>query len=188
MTNPFDDLAGADCILAIGSNTTSAHPIASSRLFRCRANGGKLIVADPRKTHIAAIADIHVQHRLGTDVALLNGLMHIIYLSGWHDRKFVEERTENFEALVETIRMYPPERTAAITGVDEQTLHAVAELYARSKTSSIIYCLGITQHSTAVDNVKSLANLSMLCGQIGRPSTGVNPLRGQNNGQGACDM
>ncbi len=188
MTNSFDELADANCIFAIGSNTTVAHPIVSTRLVRARAKGNTLIVVDPRKTHIARQADIHIQHRLGTDVALINGMMNFIYKNGWHDEAFVKERTENFEAFVETIEKYPLDRTAAITGVDEASIAKIAEIYAKSPASSIIYCLGITQHSTAVDNVKSLANLSMLCGQIGRPSTGVNPLRGQNNVQGACDM
>jgi len=188
MTNSFDELAEAECIFAIGSNTTIAHPIVSSRLFRCRKNGGTLIVVDPRKTEISRSADIHVQHRLGTDVALINGLMHIIHKNGWHNQEFIQERTEGFEELIATVEAYTPDRVAEITGVDTETLARVAKIYAQSQTSAIIYCLGITQHTTAVDNVKSLANLSMLCGQIGRPSTGVNPLRGQNNVQGACDM
>ncbi len=188
MTNSFDELEDASCIFAIGSNTTVAHPIVATRLMRARAKGNNVIVVDPRATHIARLASIHVQHRLGTDVALLNGMMHIIYKNGWHNRQFVEERTESFDALVEMIEKYPPDRTAEITGVDASLIEKVAEIYARSETSSIAYCLGITQHWTAVDNVKSLANLAMLCGQIGRPSTGVNPLRGQNNVQGACDM
>lgn len=188
MTNSFDELADANCIFAIGSNTTVAHPIVSTRLVRAKAKGNTLIVVDPRKTHIARQATIHVQHRLGTDVALINGMMNVIYKNGWHNETFVKERTENFDALVATIEKYPLERTAEITGVDEATIVKIAEIYAKSAASSIIYCLGITQHWTAVDNVKSLANLSMLCGQIGRPSTGVNPLRGQNNVQGACDM
>ena len=188
MTNSFDEIEDAQCVFAIGSNTTVAHPIVATRLFRAKEKGATLIVVDPRKTHIARSATIHVQHRLGSDVALLNGMMHVILKNGWHNEKFVEERTEGFEALRETVEKYTPERTAEITGVDEATLVKVAEIYARSETSSIVYCLGITQHWTAVDNVKSLANLSMLCGQIGRPSTGVNPLRGQNNVQGACDM
>ncbi len=188
MTNSFDELEDANCIFAIGSNTTVAHPLVAARIFRARAKGNMLIVIDPRKTHLARIADIHVQHRLGTDVAFLNGMMHVIYKNGWHNQAFIRERTENPETLIEMIEQYPPERAAEITGVDVSTIIRVAEHYAKSKASSIIYCLGITQHSTAVDNVKSLANLAMLCGQIGRPSTGVNPLRGQNNVQGACDM
>lgn len=188
MTNSFDELENADCIFIIGSNTTTAHPVAANRLFKAKANGHKIIVVDPRKTHISRFADIHVQHHLGSDVALLNGMMHVIYKNGWHNQAFIEERTENVDALIEMIEKYPPERAAEITGVDAATIVKVAEMYAKSDASSIVYCLGITQHWTAVDNVRSLANLAMLCGQIGRPSTGVNPLRGQNNVQGACDM
>lgn len=188
MTNSFDELEDARCIFAIGSNTTVAHPIVATRLFRAKAKGARIIVVDPRKTHVARLAHIHIQHGLGTDVALLNGMMHEILKNGWHNQSFIEERTENVEALLQTVEQYPPEVVSKITGVDPALVKEAAEVYARSETSSIIYCLGITQHWTAVDNVKSLANLAMLCGQIGRPSTGVNPLRGQNNVQGACDM
>jgi formate dehydrogenase major subunit len=188
MTNSFDEIENAKCIFAIGSNTSVAHPIVATRLFRAKEKGAMLIVVDPRKTHISRLANIHVQHRLGSDVALLNGMMHVILKNGWLNESFIKERTENIDALMETIKKYPPEKASEITGVEVETIVEVAKHYATSETSSILYCLGITQHSTAVDNVKSLANLSMLCGQIGRPSTGVNPLRGQNNVQGACDM
>jgi formate dehydrogenase alpha subunit len=188
MTNSFAELENARCLLVIGSNTTEAHPIAAKRLFRALANGSKLIVVDPRKTQIAQLAHLHVRHNLGTDVALLNGMMHVIYKNGWHNQAFIEERTEKFEDLVRVINQFPPERTAQITGVAAADIIKMADWYARSETSSIVYVLGITQHSTGTDNVKSLANLAMLCGHIGRPSTGVNPIRGQNNVQGACDM
>ncbi|MEW6386066.1 MAG: formate dehydrogenase subunit alpha [Thermodesulfobacteriota bacterium] len=188
MTNSFAELEQAKCILVIGSNTTVSHPMAGMRLMRAQANGGKLMVADPRKTQIAKLADLHVQQNLGTDVALINGLMHVIYKNGWHNQAFIEERTENFPALVEIIEQFPPERVSEITGVAVADIVQMAEWYAKSPASAIVYVLGITQHSTGTDNVKSLANLAMLCGQIGRPSTGVNPIRGQNNVQGACDM
>ena len=188
MTNSFAELENARCLLVIGSNTTEAHPIAAKRLFKALANGSKLIVVDPRKTQIAQLAHLHVRHNLGTDVALLNGMMHVIYKNGWHNKAFIEERTENFEDLVRIIEQFPPERAAQITGVPVADIIKMADWYARSETSAIVYVLGITQHSTGTDNVKSLANLAMLCGHIGRPSTGVNPIRGQNNVQGACDM
>jgi formate dehydrogenase alpha subunit len=188
MTNSFAELENANCILIIGSNTTVAHPVASGRLMRAKANGAKLIVADPRKTQISQLAHLHVQQNLGTDVALINGIMHVIYNNGWHNQAFIKERTENFDALVEMIQQFPPQRTAEITGVAVEDIIQVAEWYAKAESSAIVYVLGITQHTTGTDNVKSLANLSMLCGHIGRPSTGVNPLRGQNNVQGACDM
>jgi formate dehydrogenase major subunit len=188
MTNSFVELENADCILIIGSNTTVAHPIAARRLMRAQANGSKLMVADPRKTHIAQLANLHVRQNLGTDVALINGMMHVIYKNGWHNPSFIHERTEDFPVLLEMIEQFPPERAARITGIAVADIIKMAEWYARSEASTIVYVLGITQHITGTDNVKSLANLAMLCGHIGRPSTGVNPLRGQNNVQGACDM
>jgi len=188
MTNSFAELENAQCLFVIGSNNTSGHPIVAKRLFRAMANGSKLIVADPRKTQIAQLADLHVQQNLGTDVALLNGMMHAIYKNGWHNPVFIEERCEKLEDLVGMIEQFPPERAAEITGVAVADIVKMAEWYARSETSAIVYVLGITQHTTGTDNVKSLANLAMLCGHIGRPSTGVNPIRGQNNVQGACDM
>mgnify|MGYP002610755209 CR=1 FL=1 len=188
MTNSFDELEQASCLFVIGSNTTVAHPMVGMRLMHCHREGGKLIVADPRRTDLARLADVHLRLRPGTDVPLVNGLMHIIYENGWHDAAFIAERTENFDELRESLREWTPERTEEVTGVPRELLFRAAELYARSETSAIVYCLGITQHRCGVNNVRSLATLSMLCGQIGRPCTGVNPLRGQNNVQGACDM
>ncbi len=188
MTNSFAELEDANCIFIIGSNTSVAHPLVATRIYRARAKGAKIIVADPREIQMARFADIHVQQRLGSDVALVNGMMHAIYKSAWHNQAFVDERTENFDAFVAMIETFPPERAAEITGIAADKIVKMAELYAKAEASSIVYCMGITQHTTGVDNVKTLANLAMLCGQIGRPSTGVNPLRGQNNVQGACDM
>jgi formate dehydrogenase alpha subunit len=188
MTNSIPELADAKCIFIIGSNTTENHPIAAKWIFRGKENGAKLIVVDPRLTQMAFLADIAVQHRLGSDVALINGLMHIILKEGWHDQDYVAERTEGFEALAAKLEDYPPDKVAQITGVDAATLRQIAEMYAKTKPASIIYCMGITQHTTGVDNVKSLANLAMLTGNVGVASGGVNPLRGQNNVQGACDM
>jgi formate dehydrogenase major subunit len=188
MTNSFAELENAKCIMVIGSNTTVAHPIASMRLMRAISNGAKLIVVDPRKTQIAQLAHLHVQHNLGSDVALINSMMHAIYKNGWHNQAFIEERTEKIGDLLQVIEDYPPEKAAEITGVSAETIKQMAEWYAKSEASAICYVLGITQHCCGTDNVKSLANLAMLCGHIGRPSTGVNPIRGQNNVQGACDM
>jgi formate dehydrogenase alpha subunit len=188
MTNSIDEIEGAQCILVIGSNTTETHPLIGSRIIKAKEKGAQLIVADPRKIHLAAYADIFVRQNLGTDVALLNGIMHVILKEGWHDAKFIEERTEGFEKFQKVVEGYTPEKVEEITGVDAGDIRRIAETYARSESSSIVYAMGITQHITGVDNVKSLANLAMLCGQIGRESTGVNPLRGQNNVQGACDM
>ena len=188
MTNSLPELTEAQCIFIIGSNTTENHPIAAKWIFRARAGGAKLIVADPRHIQMAELADIAIQHNLGTDVALINGLMHIIIKEGWHDQEYIEERTEGFEELAAKVEEYTPDKVSEITGIAPETLRAIAEMYAKSKPASIIYCMGITQHTTGVDNVKSLANLAMITGNVGVLGAGVNPLRGQNNVQGACDM
>jgi formate dehydrogenase alpha subunit len=188
MTNSIAEMEDAKCIFIIGSNTTEAHPLISSRIFKAKAKGAKIIVADPRKIQLAAYADISVRHHLGTDVALINGIMNVILKEGWYDRDFVKERTEGFENFKKVVEGYTPDKVEKITGVRAEDIKKMAFLYARSESSSIVYAMGITQHITGVDNVKSLANLAMLCGQIGKESAGVNPLRGQNNVQGACDM
>lgn len=188
MTNSVDELEDADCIFVIGSNTTSSHPLVATRIFRAKEKGAKLIVADPRKIHLASMADIYVSQNLGTDVALLNGMMHVILERGWHDQAFIEERTEGFEDFLKAIENYSPDRVAEITAVAAEDIVKIAELYGTANAGSIVYCMGITQHTSGVDNVKSLANLAMLTGNVGKESTGVNPLRGQNNVQGACDM
>ena len=188
MTNSIAEIEDAKCIFIIGSNTTEAHPLIGSRIFKAKAKGAKIIVADPRKIHLARYADIYVRHKLGTDVALINGIMNVILKEGWYDRKFVEERTEGFKEFKQVAEKYTPENVEKITDVRAEDIRKIAEAYARSEASSIVYAMGITQHITGVDNVKSLANLAMLCGQIGKESAGVNPLRGQNNVQGACDM
>ena len=188
MTNSFAEIEDADCIFIIGSNTTVAHPLVATRIYRAKAKGARILVADPREIHMARFADVYVRQRLGTDVALLNGMMHVILENGWHNQAFIDERTEGFEDFRKVVEHFPPERAAEISGVKAEDIVKMAEAYAKAEAGSIIYCMGITQHTTGVDNVKSLANLAMLCGHIGRPSTGVNPLRGQNNVQGACDM
>ncbi|MBQ3060134.1 MAG: molybdopterin-dependent oxidoreductase [Desulfovibrio sp.] len=188
MTNSFAELAHSKCLFVIGSNTTVAHPMVGMRLIEGRRNGGRLIVADPRRTALAKLADIHLRLRPGTDVPLINGLMHIICEHGWQNSNFISTRTENFEELHDSLRQWTPKYVADVTGVPQDMLLRAAELYARSEASAIVYCLGITQHRCGVNNVRSLANLAMLCGQVGRAYTGVNPLRGQNNVQGACDM
>ena len=188
MTNSIAELENADCILVIGSNTTSSHPLVATRIFRAKEKGARLVIADPRKIQLALKADLHVRQNLGADVALLNGIMQVILANGWHNQAFVDERTEGFEAFRKVTEDYPPERVAEITGVKADDIRTIAEWYAKAQAASIVYCMGITQHTTGVDNVKALANLAMLTGQIGREATGVNPLRGQNNVQGACDM
>jgi formate dehydrogenase alpha subunit len=188
MTNSIEEIEGADCILIIGSNTSIAHPLIATPVFRAKANGAKLIVADPRKIPIILQSDLHLRQNLGTDVALVNGLMHIILKNGWQDQAFIDERTENFEALRKMVENYPPGKVLEITGIPVADLERAAEYYAKAERASILYTMGITQHTTGVDNVKSLANLAMLTGNLGKEFTGINPLRGQNNVQGACDM
>jgi len=188
MTNSISEIEDAGCIFIIGSNTTSSHPLVATRIFRAKKKGARIIVADPRTIQLSALADVTVRQNLGTDVVLLNGMMHVIVKEGWHKASFIEERTEGFEAFSEVIEDYPPEKAAEITGVSAEDIVRMAEMYAKAETASIVYCMGITQHTTGVDNVKALANLAMLTGNVGRESTGVNPLRGQNNVQGACDM
>ena len=189
MTNTIADIEEADVILVTGSNTTENHPVLSSVIKRAKKHrGATLIVVDPRRIKIAEMADVYLRQNLGTDVAWINGLMHVIIRDDLYDKTFVAERTENFEALKAVVAKYTPEHVEALTGIAAADIERVARRYATAKAASICYCMGITQHTCGTDNVKSLANLSMLCGQIGRPGTGVNPLRGQNNVQGACDM
>ena len=188
MTNSIPEFADCKAIFIIGSNTTENHPIAAKWIMRGKANGAKLVVADPRWIQLSDLADVAVQQRLGSDVALINGLMHIILKEGWQDQAYIDERTEGFAELKAKLEDYPPDKVAQITGVPAETLRKMAEIYATNKPASIVYCMGITQHTTGVDNVKSLANLAMLTGNVGVASGGVNPLRGQNNVQGACDM
>ena len=190
MTNSIRDIAEqSGCIFIIGSNTTEQHPVIGIKIRRAkRQRGAKLIVADPRRIDIATYADLHLRHKPGTDLALLNGLMHIIIREGWQDQKFIEERTEGFEALNEVVAKYTPEVVAEITGVPAEQLEQAARMMAENRPGSLLYAMGITQHTVGVANVTSCANLQMLLGNMGIPGGGVSPLRGQNNVQGACDM
>jgi formate dehydrogenase (NADP+) alpha subunit len=189
MTNSIDELQNAECIFVIGSNTTEAHPVLGLEIKKAvRQNGAKLIVADPRSIDLVDFAGLHMPQRPGSDVALINAMMHVIIKEGLADNEFIEQRTENFEAVAETVKDFTPEKAAAITEVAAEDIIKAARIYATAKTGSIIYSMGITQHTTGTDNVLTLANLAMLTGNVGRESTGVNPLRGQNNVQGACDL
>jgi formate dehydrogenase alpha subunit len=188
MTNAVSELELSDTIFIIGSNTATSHPLVATRIFRAIANGGKVIVADPRKNQIADFADLYIQHNLGTDVALLNGMMRVILDKNLQDDTFIADNTEEFQGFKEALDGFSVEDASQITGVSVADIEALATIYGEAGSASIVYCMGITQHTTGVDNVKSLANLSMLTGNIGKLGTGVNPLRGQNNVQGACDM
>ncbi len=188
MTNSIPELENSRCILVTGSNTTEGHPIIGARIMRAKERGATLIVVDPRDIQLARFADFHLRQRPGTDVAWINGMIHVILREGLENKEFIATRTENFDALWEVVKEYPPERVEQITGIPADQLAAAARAYARAESAAIVYAMGITQHTTGTDNVVSLANLAMVTGQIGRPSTGVNPLRGQNNVQGACDV
>jgi formate dehydrogenase major subunit len=189
MTNTIADIEEAKVILITGSNTTENHPVLSSVVKRAvTLKGAKLIVVDPRRIRITRYAAKWLRQNLGTDVAWINGLMHVIITEGLHDKPFIENRTEGFDALQKIVEKFTPDYVEKITGIPTRELIDAARLYAKAERASILYCMGITQHTTGTDNVKSLANLAMLCGHMGIAGGGVNPLRGQNNVQGACDM
>ncbi len=189
MTNSIGEIRNADCIFVIGSNTTENHPVIALQVKAAvRQRGTKLIVADPRRIELVDYAHLWLNHKPGTDTALINGMIHAILSRGWLNKAFIEERTEGFETLAESVQDYSPEAVEKITGVPAADIVDAARLYAQSPNSSILYAMGITQHVTGTNNVLSLANLAMVTGQIGKPFSGVNPLRGQNNVQGACDM
>ncbi len=188
MTNSIHEIAGADFILAIGTNTTETHPVLSLQIRKAVKEGSKLVVADPRKIELADIADIHVQHKAGSDLALLNAMAKVIIDEELWDKKFVTDKTEDFDAVKEAVRDCTPEWAEKITNTPADTIRQVARAYAAAEKGTILYTMGITQHICGTDNVLAIANLALLTGHIGRENTGVNPLRGQNNVQGACDM
>ena len=189
MTNSIEELEFTDLILATGTNTTENHPVISSFIKRgVRQQGVKLIVIDPREIDLVKYADVWLCQKPGTDVAVLNGLMNVIISENLYARDYIAERTENFDALKAVVSKYTPEHVENISGVSAKDLKKAARMYAQAKRASIVYAMGITQHTSGTDNVKSVANLSMLCGNVGIEGGGVNPLRGQNNVQGACDM
>ncbi len=190
MTNSIFDIEESRCIFVIGSNTFEQHPLIGRRLVMAKKRGAKIICADPRLTPTAKAADLHLPLRPGTDVALLNGLIREIIKNGWEDRDFIERRTRGFRSVLETVNKEACslENAAEITGVPASDIERAAEWIGTIKPASLLYSMGVTQHTTGVDNVLSIANLMMLTGNVGKPGSGVNPLRGQNNVQGACDM
>ena len=189
MTNPMQDVLKSKVILIIGTNTTSNHPIIANYIYEAvQKHGAKLIVVDPRKIKLVGISHLWLRHKLGTDVALINGLMHVIIKEDLQAKTYIEERTTGFEDLKACVAKYTPEYVSGITGVPAQDIIATARLFATEGPGAILYAMGITQHISGTDNVKSLGALSMLCGYVGVDGGGVNPLRGQNNVQGACDM
>ena len=190
MTNPMDDIAEhAEAVFIIGSNTTEQHPVFSYRLKQAVLQRGiKLIVADPRNIPITDFATLHLRHKPGTDIALVNGLAHLILENGWADQDYIAARTEGFEEYAASLADYDPATVAEITGLEEEDIREAAEILGTYSPASVLWAMGITQHTTGVMNVASLANLQMLLGNMGVPGGGTNPLRGQNNVQGACDM
>jgi len=188
MTNSQEDLEEADAFLVIGSNTTEQHPLLARRVIRAVKRGAKLVVADPRTIPLTEYATLHLEHRPGTDIALLNAMMNTIIAEGLQDGDFIARRTEGYEAFREHVKKYTPEYAESITGVPAAKIREAARIYASAERAAILFSMGITQHITGVNNVLSTANLAMLTGNIGRTGTGVNPLRGQNNVQGACDV
>jgi formate dehydrogenase alpha subunit len=188
MTNSIADSAMTDLFLMIGSNPDTSHPTIGLRIHQAVDRGAKLIIVDPRRTRLADRADHWLRIQPGTDVAFLNGLMHIILEEDLWDKKFVAERTEDFDDVVKLVKKYTPDYVSGITGIPEEQLYTVARLYAAEGRHAIFHGMGITHYVTGTDRVKSIANLAMLCGKVGVEGGGCNPLRGQNNVQGACDM
>ena len=176
-------------MFVIGSNTTEQHPVFGTMIRQAILRRDvKLVVADPRRIDLTDFATLHLRHRPGTDVALINGLMNIILEKGWEDKSFIAERTEGFEEFKAVVDQYPADIAAEITGVSVENLYRAAEILASNRPMAVMWAMGITQHIVGVRNVMDLANLQMLLGNMGVAGGGVNPLRGQNNVQGACDM
>ncbi len=188
MTNNLRDILDAEVIFVIGSNTTEAHPVYGSRIKKAVRNGAKLIVADPRKIELVDYATVWLRQRPGTDVALLNGLLHVVIKENLIDEEFIKSRTTGFEEVKKTVEKYTPEYVEKITGVPREKIVQAAVLYGSAKRAAIVYSMGITQHEHGTDNVLAIANLALATGNLGKEGAGVNPLRGQNNVQGACDM
>ncbi len=188
MTNSITEVLDADAIFVTGSNTTENHPVIGTQIRRAKRKGAKLIVADPRRIDLANDADVFLQIRPGTNIAMLNGMMHVIIKEGLQDKEYIQLRTEDYEGLEKLVKDYTPEKVGKICEVDPEDIIKAARIYAQADKAGIFYAMGITQHSSGTGHVMSVANLAMLCGNIGIESGGVNPLRGQNNVQGACDM
>jgi formate dehydrogenase major subunit len=190
MTNSIPDIADSKCVFIIGSNTFEQHPLIGRKVMQAKMKGAKLIYADPRFTPTGKQADLYMQFRSGTDVAIFNGLMQEILRNGWENKEFIQTRTKDFDKLKAEVMKpeYSLENVSKISGIPVEQLKTCADWISHSGATAILYSMGITQHTTGVDNVRSVANIQMLTGNLGRPGTGVNALRGQNNVQGACDM
>ncbi len=188
MTNSIADIDHADCILVVGADSTENHAILGARILAAQGRGARLIVIDPRRTRLARAADLHLQLALGTDIPLVNGMLHAIFAHEWEDRAYLAARCEHVEALRASVASFTPAQVAATTGVPAASIVNAARLYARSRRAFLAYGIGVTQHVSGTENVIALSNLALVTGNVGIEGGGVNPLRGQNNVQGACDM
>jgi len=188
MTNSLPEVENHDVIFVIGSNTTETHPIIGLKMKNAVRKGAELIIADPRRIDLVRFSHLWLQHKPGTDVALLNSIMHVIMKEDMIDTKFIESRTEGFESFKDSLEEYTPEYGERITGVPKQDIIRAGHFYGNAVRPGIYYTMGITQHTHGTENVYAIANLALMTGNLGRESTGVNPLRGQNNVQGATDM
>ena len=187
-TNSLSQMPDIDTLFLFGSNPTEGHPIVSLWLKKALRRGAKLIVGDPRKTWMAKRADVWLNLRPGSNIAMLNGLIHVILQNGWENRDFIAKRTEGFDELFAKVREYDPGRVEDLTGVPAEKIIEAARLYSHADKAMIVYGLGVTEHRTGTENAMAIANLALVCGQLGRPSTGIMALRGQNNVQGASDL
>jgi formate dehydrogenase major subunit/formate dehydrogenase alpha subunit len=187
MTNSIREIEGMEVIFVIGSNTKETHPVIANRMLKALRKGTRLIVADPRRVPLVRFSEIFLRLKPGTDVALLNGMAHVILKEGLHNNEFINERTGGFDEWKKSIEAFTPQNASKITGIPEEEIIKSARLYGGSRKAGIFYTMGITQHTHGTDNVNAIANLALLTGNIGREHTGINPLRGQNNVQGACD-
>jgi formate dehydrogenase alpha subunit len=189
MTNSMAEIENNDVLFVIGSNTKENHPIIALRMIKAKRKGAKIIIADPRRVPMVRFADVWMQHKPGTDVPLLNGMMHVILKEGLVKKDFIESMTEGFDnEFRKNIDEYTPEAVSKITGVPAETIIMAARLYGSSERAGIYYTMGITQHAHGTENVFSIANLALMTGNLGKEAAGVNPLRGQNNVQGSTDM
>jgi formate dehydrogenase alpha subunit len=187
-SNSFNQIAGANVLFIFGSNTTEGHPIVSLHVNKALRKGARIIVGDPRKIELVSKADVWLNLKPGTNVALLNGLVHVILKEGWENKEFIASRTESLDELREAVKDYTPEKVQQITGVSPDRLVEAARMYAKAERAMILYGLGVTEHRNGTENAIAIANLALSCGHIGKPSTGIMALRGQNNVQGATDM
>lgn len=187
-TNSLAQMPGMDVLFLFGSNPTEAHPIVSLHLKEALSKGAKLIVSDPRKTWMAQRADVWMNLKPGSNIALLNGLINVILANGWENKEFIAKRTENLEELRAKVAEYDLDRVEELTGVDREKIIEAARTYSHADRAMIVYGLGVTEHRTGTENAMAISNLALVCGQIGRPSTGIMALRGQNNVQGASDL